>query len=274
MSLRQWAHRSAPVRMGVFFGLLLLVWCFPALILIQLWGIASAGNGALILLYLLFIAGLYQWSKRFYGYRSPLQHYGLDLSGHNFKGLLLGVVIGGLSLGLLLTLESMLGWLVWHQVPGIALIFAGLAVALAVGFAEELFFRGWLLHELEKDYSLGTALITSSAIFAALHYIKPWSEIVKGLPQIFGLFLLGATLVWCKRSLNGRLGLAMGLHAGLVWAYYCVDVGDWVSYTGAVSPWVTGINENPLAGVMGLLCLGGIAVGIRCRKHPNCYSNS
>ncbi|MGB7415774.1 MAG: type II CAAX endopeptidase family protein [Thermosynechococcaceae cyanobacterium] len=261
MNLRQWAHRSAPVRMGVFFGLLLLAWSLPALILIQLWG--SAGNVALILLYLLFIAWLYHWSKRCYGYKSPLQNYGLDLSGHNFKGLLLGVAIGSLSLGLLLALESVLGWLVWRQAPGIALIFAGLAVALAVGFAEELFFRGWLLHELEKDYSLGAALVTSSAIFAALHYIKPWPEIVKGLPQVFGLLLLGATLVWCKRSLNGRLGLAMGLHAGLVWAYYCIDVGDWVSYTGAVPQWVTGVNDNPLAGVMGLLCLGVIAVGIR-----------
>jgi uncharacterized protein len=269
MKLCLLANRSAPVRMGVFLGLLLLAWSVPALLLLQAGG-ANAGTAALALLYVLFIGWLYQWSKTVYGYHKPLQRYGVDLSISNLQGIGLGILLGSVSLGLLLSLEALLGWLVWYQLPAVAVIFAGLAVALAVGLVEELLFRGWLLQELERDYSLGTALVASSTIFAALHYIKPWSEIVQSWPQVFGLFLLGVALVWCKRALNGRLGLAVGFHAGLVWTYYCVDVGDWVSYTGAVPPWVTGINENPLAGLMGLLFLSSIGVGIRSmvmRKH-------
>jgi uncharacterized protein len=258
----QLAHHPAPVRLTVFIGLLLLVWSLPALAITQIWGM-MAGNAALALLYVLFACGLYVWSKELYDYAHPFQHYGLGISKDNAVSLLLGLAIGGLSLGLMLNLEALFGWLTWRQPPGLSVVLTGLAIAIAVGFAEELLFRGWLLDELERDYSLNSATIICSAIFAALHYIKPWSEIVKNWPQIFGLFLLGITLVWSKRGCMGRLGLAIGLHAGLVWVYYCVDVGDAIAYTGSAPAWITGINDNPLAGLMGLLCLGSIAVNLR-----------
>ncbi|PZD72578.1 hypothetical protein C1752_03413 [Acaryochloris thomasi RCC1774] len=241
-------------------GLLLLIWSLPALAITQIWG---AGPAALILLYVLFICGLQIWSKKLYGYAQPLQHYGLEITQSNAINLCLGLAIGGLSLGLMLNVEALFGWLTWRQPPGLSVALTGLGVAIAVGFAEELLFRGWLLDELERDYSPNLALLIGSAIFAALHYIKPWSEIVQNWPQAFGLFLLGITLVWSKRGCRGRLGLAIGLHAGLVWAYYCVDVGNWLAYTGLVPAWITGINENPLAGLMGLLCLSSIALNIR-----------
>ncbi len=258
----QLAHRKAPVRLTVFMGLLLLVWSFPAIVITQIWGMA-AGNAALILLYVLFAFGLYNWSKKLYGHPKPFLHYGLGINKGNIVNLFSGLAVGGLSLGLMLNLEALLGWLTWHQAPSLSIIIAGFAVAMAVGFAEELLFRGWLLDELDRDYSVSTATISCSIIFAALHYIKPWSEIVQNWPQAFGLFLLGVTLVWSKRVCMGRLGLAIGLHAGLVWFYYCVDVGNWITYTNAVPTWITGMNDNPLAGLMGLFCLGGIAFNIR-----------
>lgn len=253
-------------------GMLLLLWSVPALIIIQVWGMTeTTGNGVLILLYLLFILFLSPWGRRVHGRSSPLQQYGLELSPRNALYILVGLGMGSLSLGLMFIVESVLGWLTWRQIPDTSIIAAGLGVALAVGFAEELYFRGWFLDELEQDCSLGAALGFCSTVFAALHYLKPWSEIVQNLPQFFGLCLLGATLVWSKRRCAGRLGLAMGLHAGLVWGYYCADVGDWIAYTGAVPSWVTGINGNPLAGVMGLVCLSGIAVGIRYWRFPTVH---
>ncbi len=263
MKPHQLAQRSAPARIGIFIGILLLLWIIPALVVIQIWGMAAGGNIALIVLYFLFALLLYLWSQNVYHCIKPFQNYGLDVSPRNFLNLLVGLAIGVCALAIMLSLESVFGWLTWQQIPSSSIILEGLLVALAVGFAEELLFRGWLLDELERDYSLTTALIACSSIFAALHYIKPLSVILQSLPQVFGLFLLGVALVWSKRGCRGRLGLAIGLHAGLVWSYYCVDVGDWIVYTGAVPNWITGINENPLAGVMGLVCLGGIAVNIR-----------
>jgi LPXTG-motif cell wall-anchored protein len=57
----------------------------------------------------------------------------------------------------------------------------------------------------------------------------------------------------------------MGLHAGLVWGYYILNVGQLVQYSNQVSPWITGVDRNPIAGVMGLLFLGTLAFWMRKR---------
>jgi LPXTG-motif cell wall-anchored protein len=59
------------------------------------------------------------------------------------------------------------------------------------------------------------------------------------------------------------LGKSIGLHAGLIWAYYILNVGQLIKYTGTVPDWLTGIDKNPLAGVMGLLFLTILAIWIR-----------
>lgn len=57
---------------------------------------------------------------------------------------------------------------------------------------------------------------------------------------------------------GNRLGISIGLHAGLVWGYYIVNVGQLIEYSNQVPVWVTGIDGNPIAGVMGLLFLSGL----------------
>jgi len=96
-------------------------------------------------------------------------------------------------------------------------ILEGLIVALGIGFAEELLFRGWLLDELQRDYRPRVALWVDALIYAALHFIKPLAEILRTLPGFPALLLLGLTFVWAKRSHRSRLGLPIGLHSGLVW---------------------------------------------------------
>lgn len=78
--------------------------------------------------------------------------------------------------------------------------------------------------------------------------------------------MLGLILVWARRKNEGRLGLSIGLHAGLVWGYYVVDVGELIHYTDAISPAITGIDGNPIAGVMGWLFLVGIIGWLHCSK--------
>ena len=61
-----------------------------------------------------------------------------------------------------------------------------------------------------------------------------------------------------KYKYGDRLGMSIGIHAGLVWAYYIVSVGQLIEYTNKVPVWITGIDGNPIAGVMGLMFLSGL----------------
>lgn len=276
VNLTNLARYPAPLRIGAFLLILAVAW-LPIAALVD-WLIADANTVTLIvmpLLFLGFMVWVRRWGQILYGYPHPFRQYGLRNSRQNSLEWLQGVAIGLLSLLLLFAAEAALGWLRW-QLPSPSLtnvVIEGGLVGLGVGFAEELLFRGWLLDELERDYVPAVALWINSLAFAVLHFIKPIGEILRTFPQFPGLLLLGLALVWGKRSCQGRLGIAIGLHGGLVWGYYILNVGQLIDYTQRVPEWVTGIDQNPLAGVAGLVCLGAIATVMawrwRCRSTPS-----
>ena len=257
---------STPIRVIGFLVVLALVW-LPIALPLYLWlgTTTSLSVVPLILLYGLFVVGLQIWGKRVHHHSNPLEAHGLVKSAQSLRELLTGIVIGVVSLGLLFGIEGWLGWLGWQVVPLAfwRILLEGFLVGLGVSLAEELVFRGWLLDELRYDWGFSRALWASSFVYAALHFIKPWQAIVNELPSFPGLLLLGLTLGWARLLTKGRLSLAIGLHGGLVWGYYLVDVGDLASYTQVVPDWVTGINQNPLAGAMGVAVLFVIAALLR-----------
>lgn len=253
----------APVRLGIFILALLLLW-LPLAIPIRL--LVRDDNLVTILtmplLYVEFILLLRFWGKKLYKQTQILRHYGLERTPQNAIDLLRGLAIGLINILILFGVEGLLGWLVWQK-PSIFLlrvILEGLIVALVYGFAEELLFRGWLFDELQRDYNLRVVVWATAVIFAVSHFIKPLPEIIRTSPQFFGLLLLALFLVWAKRWRRGRLGLSIGLHAGLLWGYYIINVGQLTKYSGAVPDWVTGVNQNPLAGLMGLVLLSVLAL--------------
>ncbi|WP_204150968.1 CPBP family glutamic-type intramembrane protease [Leptolyngbya sp. CCY15150] len=263
-------HQSAPRRLITFLIWLAIAWLpFAAL---GYWVIPDANTRTIVVMVILgveFVTLVRLWGWSVHGYPRPLQHYGLSGSVSNRLQLLAGLLVGLLSLMALYGLASLLGWVTWRS-PSWSLLpiaLEGLLVGVGVGVGEELVFRGWLLDELERDYRPAVALWSSSLIFAILHYLKPPTEILRTLPGFPGLVLLGLTLVWAKRSTatwrgltrRGQLGLPIGLHAGLVWGSYVLHVGEWIDYGDRVPEWVTGIDQNPLAGLMGIGCLGLIA---------------
>jgi uncharacterized protein len=71
---------------------------------------------------------------------------------------------------------------------------------------------------------------------------------------------LGIALVLAKYQHGDRLGISIGIHGGLVWGYYILNVGQLIKYNGQVPDWVTGIDGNPIAGVMGLIFLSGLTL--------------
>ena len=72
-------------------------------------------------------------------------------------------------------------------------------------------------------------------------FLKPIAEVIRTFPQFPGLVLFGLTMVWAKRGCRQRLGICIGLHAGLVWGYYILNVGELIEYPQKVSPWITGV---------------------------------
>lgn len=260
------AQRPVFIRLGVFVLALLLLWLPLAA---PIYWLERDPNWVSILtitlLYGEFILLVRLWGKQVYSQPHLLRHYGLERTRRNGLDLLHGLGIGFIALLSLFGLEGWLGWLTWHP-PSVFLpqvILEGLIVSLSFGFAEELLFRGWLLDELQRDYPPRVALWADSLSFALLHFIKPLAAIRRSWPQFPALLLLGLTLVWAKRSRRNRLGLPIGLHAGLVWGYYIINVGQLVRYSGQVPDWITGIDHNPLAGIMGLLFLSSLAFWMR-----------
>jgi membrane protease YdiL (CAAX protease family) len=208
-------------------------------------------------LFLIFLGLLIFWSH--WCYQTPLnikayKIYGLGWNRRQGKELLQGLALGfAFTLGLFI-LQALVGWVVlepsgdrlWRTIS------EGSLTGLGVAFAEELFFRGWLLTELDQGYKPNTTLISNGLIFATLHFLKPLGEVIRTLPQFPALMILGLSLVVTKRRHGDRLGHCIGLHGGLVWAYYIINVGQLVTYNNKVPDWVTGIDKNPLSGLMGI----------------------
>lgn len=214
-----------------------------------------------------FLLLLRWWGRNVYRQPRLLKQYGLQWTLPNGLDLLEGLILGlSFTFGLF-AVEDLLGLLEFQmpQLPLPRLILEGFVSALGVGLAEELVFRGWLLDELQRDYRPKVSLWADATIFAVLHYLKPLAEVIRTLPGFPGRLLLGLTLVWAKRSLGGRLGLPIGLHAGLVWGYYIINVGQLVRYSDRISPWITGVDGDPIAGLMGLLFLSVLAFWMRQR---------
>ena len=271
------AEFSAPTRIGIFITTLLLVWAplaIPIYLLVEDVNLESIW--AITLLYIEFIILVRLWGKEVYQQPHLLHWYGLIINRRNLQLFLQGLVISLCSLFSLFILETFFGWVIW-QSPSeklLQFILEGLFVSIGIGFAEELLFRGWLLDELERNYEPKVVLWASSIVYAVLHFIKPIEEILQTWLQFPGLVLLGLICVWAKRSSEIQLnqfsnkkqellGLPIGIHAGLVWGYYIVNVDGLVKYYDEVAEWLVGIDGNPLTGVMGLLFLGAIALWVR-----------
>lgn len=220
------------------------------------------------LLYVIFLVVLPRWERQVRGEPQPWAKIGFAGRQALAQGVAIGATLGALSIAILAVVQIGLGWAYLDPdgARGLSLLQIALVGALAstaVGWSEEVLFRGWLLHELEQGWSPAVALGGTSLIFAIAHFIKPLDAILALLPQFAGLLLLGLALGWARRIpvAPGRTGLGhpVGLHSGLVWGYYLLEVGDLLQPTGAVPAWVTGLDGNPLAGLLGLALLAGLS---------------
>ena len=275
-------HSPAPIRIVGFLGSLVVISLPVTAPLLWLDNHRPAaepfGLGILLTLLVLFLGTIRRWCRQVHGLKAPWRRLGFWGGKQWWLAWWLAALLGALGVVTLYGLQIGLGWATWTAVPANMgrILLEGTLAATVVGLGEELIFRGWLLLEFEADYGPSLALGANALVFALAHYIRPWSAILETWPQFIGLLFLGCTLVWARRSplpqsamarrphqrLPPKTALAFpaGLHGGLVWGYYQVNVADLIVPTGTVPGWVTGVDGNPLAGVLGLALLGAIAL--------------
>lgn len=83
-------------------------------------------------------------------------------------------------LQLIFTVFQYLATLAKVDLPSLEKVAPLLALALAIGFFEAMFWRGWVLQRLEEAFGLIPAIILGSALYAAYHvgYGMPLEEIL------------------------------------------------------------------------------------------------
>jgi uncharacterized protein len=265
-SLQRIARYPAPVRILTFLLVLVAGWSpfalgiyayFSATKNLQDPEVANLLN-ILVMggLGIFFLGVLPIWSRLVYDRPHIFRYLGLVGSRRNGWGLLSGWLQGFVATALLFYLQGLFGWLEWQapQRTWSEIISGGILSSFGVAFGEELFFRGWLLAELETDYRPKTAIWSSGLIFAVSHFMKPLAAMLAQFPQFPGLWLMGMVLAIAKHSQDRLLGIAIGLHAGMIGVIYLVDVGQLVKYNGRAAHWITG-NGMPNAGLMGIIGL-------------------
>ena len=164
-----------------------------------------------------------------------------------------------------------------------------LVTALAVGAAEEAFFRGALYGLVRRTARPATALVFVAALFAVLHFLKPppgavpltdvrWSSGFVLLPRAFWqwedpqlvlgglLTLLAVALVLgYARQRTGALWLPVGLHAG--WVFGLKTFNKASRHPARPSFW---IGDDLLHGFLPIAVVGltGGLVWLWLRRQP------
>ncbi|NEO29271.1 MAG: CPBP family intramembrane metalloprotease [Symploca sp. SIO3C6] len=199
--------------------------------------------------------------------------YGLEGKLSFLVSVGLGLGLGVLSLIIAFTGQWSLGWVKsywanWQRLPKVLLPI--LLLGIWIGGTEELIFRGFLINELRHEYLFWVAAVISSVIFALLHLI--WEQ-KNTLPQLPGLWFMGMVLVLARWVDGGSLGLAWGVHSGWIWGLTCLQEAELIAYTGKGPSWMTGWGNNPLAGVVGFLCLLGVGLLLLLLGHCRSFGD-
>ena len=137
------------------------------------------------------------------------------------RDLLVGIGITGLIMSLVYAAEAVLGWqrfeaFAWkNDAPGaiIGNLLLYLVIYIAVGWQEELLFRGYWLQNLAEGLGTGWGVLISSWVFALLHGFNPNSS-----PAAVFLLIASGLFLACGYLRTRQLWLPIGLHIG--WNYF------------------------------------------------------
>ena len=123
---------------------------------------------------------------------------------------------------------------------------------LVLGFAEELFFRGWFFEELKLLFGTKTGMISQALLYSFVHHISDttiWNIIGLRL----GWFLLGILLSLIRRIDKGSLWKCIGIHGGLVGIWYFLNE-VFIKISVQAPSYLVGPFTDNLSNPLGSLC--------------------
>jgi len=188
-----------------------------------------------------------------------IKELGLERDRRWWKRLVAGFFIAGalvLALGIIYVFIDIYRWkktLSWGRLPTIMLS------AIVVALLEEGLFRAGILGLFRRSLSARAAILWTSIIFAAVHFLKPDDEVkvtqvgwltgFEMIPHVFHQFseplllLGGFTTIFVLALMLGdvtvrtrSLWMAIGLHAGVVFAK--MSFSKFTKRDEAYLPWV------------------------------------
>lgn len=210
--------------------------------------------------------------------RRPFSSLGIEWGALTLRDLLIGFLIPAPLFALVFLAQWGLGWLEiegWGWADGslgltVLWVVLGLAAFIAVGFYEELLFRGYYLQNLRDGTSVALALFLSSSIFGLAHS----GNFSASIASTLGIFGAGYFLAygWLRTR---ALWLPIGLHIG--WNFFQGPVFGF-AVSGSPTPSIvvhtiegpellTGGDFGPEAGliVFPLIALGSALIWLYTR---------
>lgn len=153
---------------------------------------------------------LFAWKKIF---KRPLWQMGLGFKGHGPE-LGFGLLFGAFSIALVFAASLLTGNIQvesWIPVfsPG---IITYLLVFILVGFAEEMFCRGFVMSVLRRTRSKPVIFIVSSLLFSLLHILNPGYTLM----PLINIALVGALFAYMFMR-SGNIWMPIGYH--ITWNY-------------------------------------------------------
>lgn len=192
---------------------------------------------AFILVYLL-------WTKLD---KRPFREIGFAVSGkemlkHAGSGALLGGILYIVVplMQLLFGVISFRGNLGWSGNGTLEILLGpmtGVFMMLAVGFSEELFFRGYIFQTVWKRHGLWAGVVVSSLLFSAIHFINPGYTLLVFVNILMIAIFFALTVSYYRSILP-----AMGFHFAWNWMQYCGLVVS-TPYQPPQGIWV--FSQNP-----------------------------
>jgi membrane protease YdiL (CAAX protease family) len=222
------------------------------------------------------------WIVRKHFDRKSFISLGLRLDSTAVKDFFVGLGISALMIGMLFVVFLVFGFLEIKEIgwssggisPVFGILFWFFGIGLAVGWSEELAFRGYLLQNMKDGMGIWWAVLLSCMLYGLLHMSNPNSSILSGvLIAIIGFVRIFG---WLR---TGQLWLSIGMHAG--WDFFQGSIFGFtvsgmkteslIKHTTSGASWITGGSFGPEAGILVIpvVILGLIIMYVWTGKREN-----
>lgn len=201
------------------------------------------------------------WIIRKYLDRKSFLSLGLRLDATAVKDFFAGLGISGLMIGTLFVVFLVSGLLEIKEIgwPSggfsavLGILFWLFGIGLAVGWSEELAFRGYLLQNMKEGMGIWRAVLLSCILYGLLHMSNPNSSLLSGV--LIAMIGFVRIFGWLR---TGQLWLSMGMHAGwnffqgfvLGFAVSGMRTESLIEHKISGPGWITGGSFGPEAGIL------------------------